>query len=57
MVVFLTARTAGNHFNDGVYDTQITVKRIPFLAQQPPESVKQQNLRVHQVTSTLTAVT
>ncbi|KAG5190313.1 channel voltage activated chloride channel [Tribonema minus] len=49
MVVFLAARSAGNHFNDGMNDTQILARRIPFLQHQPPESIRQQNVRVHQI--------
>lgn len=33
MLVFITARTVGNRFNDGIYDTQIRVKKMPFLEQ------------------------
>ncbi|CAM9871346.1 unnamed protein product, partial [Chrysoparadoxa australica] len=51
MLVFLVARSVGNRFNEGIYDAQITVKHIPFLDSEPPESFRQQNLRVHQVMS------
>lgn len=33
MLVFITARSVGNRFNDGIYDTQIRVKKMPFLEQ------------------------
>lgn len=33
MLVFITARAVGNHFNQGIYDTQISIKKMPFLEQ------------------------
>lgn len=33
MLVFITARSVGNRFNEGIYDTQISIKKMPFLEQ------------------------
>lgn len=33
MLVFITARAVGNRFNQGIYDTQISIKKMPFLEQ------------------------
>ncbi|CAM9637436.1 unnamed protein product [Choristocarpus tenellus] len=49
MVVFLLARSVGNRFNEGIYDTQIRTKKMPFLEQEPPEVAISQNLRVNQL--------
>ncbi|CAM9547759.1 unnamed protein product, partial [Discosporangium mesarthrocarpum] len=51
MVVFLLARSVGNRFNEGIYDTQIRVNKMPFLEQEPPEEARAQNLRVNQLMS------
>lgn len=33
MLVFIVARAVGNRFNEGIYDTQISIKKMPFLEQ------------------------
>ena len=33
MLVFITARAVGNRINEGIYDTQISIKKMPFLKQ------------------------
>lgn len=33
MLVFIVARSVGNRFNEGIYDTQISIKKMPFLEQ------------------------
>lgn len=33
MLVFIVARSVGNRFNEGIYDTQIRIKKMPFLEQ------------------------
>lgn len=33
MLVFITARAVGNKINEGIYDTQISIKKMPFLKQ------------------------
>lgn len=51
MLVFITARSVGNKFNEGIYDTQISVKKMPFLEQEPPEETRIQNMRANQLMS------
>ncbi|CAM9177656.1 unnamed protein product, partial [Laminaria digitata] len=51
MLVFITARAVGNRINEGIYDTQISIKKMPFLKQEPPEETRTQNLRTNQVMS------
>lgn len=33
MLVFIVARSVGNRVNEGLYDTQISLKKMPFLEQ------------------------
>lgn len=33
MLVFIVARSVGNRINEGLYDTQISIKKMPFLQQ------------------------
>lgn len=33
MLVFIVARSVGNKINEGIYDTQISIKKMPFLEQ------------------------
>lgn len=33
MLVFIVARSVGNRINEGIYDTQISIKKMPFLGQ------------------------
>lgn len=51
MLVLLVARSVGNSFNEGIYDTQIGIKKMPFLEQEPPEETKARNLRANQLMS------
>ncbi|CAM9787116.1 unnamed protein product [Ectocarpus sp. 6 AP-2014] len=51
MLVFIVARSVGNRFNEGIYDTQISIKKMPFLEQEPPEETRTQNMRANQLMS------
>eukprot|EP00903_Cladosiphon_okamuranus_P010912 g10308.t1 len=51
MLVFIVARAVGNRFNEGIYDTQIRIKKMPFLEQEPPEETRTQNMRANQLMS------
>lgn len=51
MLVFITARSVGNRFNEGIYDTKIHIKKMPFLEQEPPEETRAQNMRAYQLMS------
>ncbi|CAN0040291.1 unnamed protein product [Hapterophycus canaliculatus] len=51
MLVFIVARSVGNRINEGLYDTQISIKKMPFLQQEPPEETRTQNMRANQLMS------
>eukprot|EP00752_Nemacystus_decipiens_P007845 g7009.t1 len=51
MLVFIVARSVGNRFNEGIYDTQISIMKMPFLEQEPPEETRTQNMRANQLMS------
>jgi chloride channel 7 len=47
MITLLTAKSVGDLFNEGIYDTHVGLKFMPFLEQQPPSLMR--HLTAHDI--------